>query len=214
MQDIEEEEQKPAPDSLGPKELSFDTISTRDLARHLAAGTSDTTSLVGGTVVLLDEGENCPELLYRDTRQDTLWRILASGTRQYCGVSVEAFDWDGRPPLELLLTSSYKSYGTGGGESGESVSIISLGRKPCLLLKANTLQEDEQFTGYAHMHGEKVAPGDELTGCERTVRRQGRDLIFGPIKTVGNFKKQDCTLTQLAAGRYRYQNGRVFRIRK
>ena len=74
--------------------------------------------------------------------------------------------------------------------------------------------EDEAFGGYAMMHGYKLAPGDQFTGCKRSFKVRGRELMLGPVKTIGNTKIGECNLTKLPAGRYRYQHGRVFWVGK
>nr|GFC88178.1 hypothetical protein [Tanacetum cinerariifolium] len=76
-----------------------------------------------------------------------------------------------------------------------------------LLLRAKTSFIVEILQGYAAMHGDTLADDEVYTGYERTVRLRPHELVLGTIKASGRKTKpeQRSELTQLPAGRYRYQ---------
>lgn len=213
-----EEREKVLPDSLGPKPMTFDAVGTATIKQKAADGARLDT-LLGGRCLRVwssDPEVRCPYLLFRVSLQDTLWQrfyfedaILYGGDN--CMLEVSTFDWDGRPPREIRIDATSGQHGGGGGGSDyESVYIFSPGRAPRQLLKLKTADTDQM----AGMGLEKVPLNERYTGCTRTVTVRGHEVVVGPIKTIGNFNRNDCPLTQLPAGRYRYQGGRVFRVGK
>lgn len=53
-------------------------------------------------------------------------------------------------------------------------------------------------------------------GFKRSIKLQGYEVLVSPIKSEGRDPDSSWRemLTQLPAGRYRYQNGKMFRIEK
>lgn len=213
-----EEREKIMPDSLGPKAMTSDTVGTAEIKQKLARGFHLDT-LLGGRCLRVwdsDPESRCPYLLFRVSLRDTLWQrfyfedgIIFGGDN--CMLEVSSFDWDGRPPREIKVAATSGQHGGGGGGSDyEAVYIFTPGRAPRQLLKIKTADTDQM----AGMGLEKVPLNDRYTGCTRTLTVRGHEVVAGPIKTIGNYNRKDCPLTNLPAGRYRYQGGKVFRVRQ
>lgn len=130
--------------------------------------------------------------------------------------SIDTVNLDGRGAAEVVLRLHPASYGTGSGTVWDQVSVLDVTSTPTptLIFQALLAAEDEAFGGYAMMHGYKIARGNQFTGCKRSFNVRRRELALGPVRTIGNTKAKECTLTELPAGRYRYQRGKMFRVGK
>ncbi|MCI1186764.1 hypothetical protein MON38_04990 [Hymenobacter sp. DH14] len=195
---------------------------------------NDTTRLVRSQVVnfagfrLVQESGERPRLFHRVASGGAEWMeidlsLVASDTEdapqwgaESGDHSIDTVNLDGRGAAELVLRLHPASYGTGSGTAWDQVSVLDVTSTPTptLIFQALLAAEDEALGGYAMMHGYKIEPGEQFTGCKRSFRVQHRELLLGPVKTIGNTKPGDCTLTKLSAGRYRYQHGKVLRVGK
>ena len=212
-------------DSLGPCWLPLRQIGTAELLGLL----HDADQILRADTVfgqflklqLSGVGDVSPKLLYRENRHDTVWTVLDIGLEHLPGSQIEQFrldtinlDRQGRP--EVLVTLEMGEQGSGGGSSGRSSTMfdVTAGRAPLLLLQALTGEFERNSIAYAAMHGTTIDEADANTGCKRSIRLRRHEILVGPLETVGRTPPQECTLTHLRAGRYRYQNGRVFRVGK
>lgn len=170
----------------------------------------------------LAEGLEKPRLFYRVAAHDSTWTEIDLALpdeeplwgMQSAGTDLDTVNLDGRGAAELVLRFRPASYGTGSGTVWDHVSVLDVSSTPKLIFRALLAAEDEAFGGYAMMHGMKLEPDEQFTGCKRNFKVRGRELVLGPVRTIGNTKTGECTLTKLPAGRYRYQNGKVFRVGK
>lgn len=206
-------------DSIGPRPVEVNEVSESALRPDVSAeGISVDT--ISKRFLVLNDFVEVPRLLYRTNAADTVWRELAlfehyesgMGQRQ---VAIQEADLDGRGRPEVLLTYSSASYGSGGGSSYASSYLLDMTpRTPLLLLQAQTSQQFEWFGGYAITHGVDLDPQEANTGYDRRVVLRHHELLLGAVKTYGNSRKKDSPLTKLAAGHYRYQQGRMYRVSK
>jgi hypothetical protein len=170
----------------------------------------------------LVERHELPRLFYQAIGQDSVWTeidLALSDEESAWGLEsaeteLDTVNLDGRGAAELVLRFHPAAYGSGGGSTWDHVSVLDVSARPKLILRALLASEDEAFGGYAQLHGYTIAPGEQYTGCKRSFRVRGRELVLGPVKTIGNTKRGDCRLTKLRAGRYRYQRGRIYRVRE
>lgn len=170
----------------------------------------------------LVEGLGQPRLFYQVAAHDSIWTEIDLALPDIdinWGMESRGTDWDtvnldGRDAAELVLRFRPAAYGSGGGTAWDHVSVLDVSSSPMLIFRALLAAEDETFGGYAAMHGIKIPPGEQFTGCKRSFKVRRRELVLGPVRTIGNTKIRECTLTKLPAGRYHYQNGKVVRIEK
>jgi hypothetical protein len=170
----------------------------------------------------LVEGFGKPRLFYQVVAHDSIWTEIGLALpdveltwgMESGGTELDTVNLDGRGAPELVLRFHPAAYGSGGGTAWDHVSVLDVSSTPMLIFRALLAAEDEAFGGYAMMHGYKIPPGEQYTGCKRSFKVHRRELVLGPVRTIGNTKTRDCTLTNLAAGRYRYQNGRVLLVGK
>ncbi|GAA4048386.1 hypothetical protein GCM10022409_38490 [Hymenobacter glaciei] len=170
----------------------------------------------------LVDGLELPRLFYQVAAHDSTWMEIdlalpyeeITWGMESGGTELDTVNLDGLGAAELVLRFHPASYGSGGGTAWDHVSVIDVSSSPMLIFRALLAAEDEAFGGYAMMHGYKIAPGEQFTGCKRSFKVRGRELVLGPVRKIGNTKIGDCTLTKLPAGRYRYQSDKVFRVAK
>lgn len=170
----------------------------------------------------LVEGLYRPRLFYHVAAHDSIWTeidlalpdVEIDWDELSRGTDLDTVNLDGRGAAELVLRFRPASYGSGGGRVWDHVSVIDVSSSPMLIFRALLAVEEEAFAGYATMHGIKMEPGEEFTGCKRSFKLQGRELLLGPVRTMGNTKIGECNLTPLTAGHYRYQRGKIFRVKK
>lgn len=194
---------------------------------------NDTTRISGSQIVnfagfrLVQESSERPRLFHHIARGDADWLEIdlalvapdAEDAPQWGAesgnYSIDTLNLDGRGAAEVVLRLHPASYGTGSGTVWDQVSVLDVTSTPTptLIFQVLLAAEDEAFGGYATMHGYKIAAGEQFTGCKRSFKVRGRELVLGPVRTIGNTKIGDCTLTKLPAGRYRYQNGKMLRVR-
>ena len=141
------------------------------------------------------------------------WGMMKSPRRED-GPELDTVNLDGHGAAELVLRFHPASYGSGGGRVWDHVSVIDVSSSPMLVFRALLAVEEEAFGSYAAMHGIEIAPDEEFTGCKRSFGVRRRELVLGAVRTIGNTKAGECTLTNLPAGRYRYQNGKMARVGK
>lgn len=166
------------------------------------------------------EGTGKPRLFYQVAAHDSTWAeidlalldVEITWDMESRGIELDTVNLDGRGAAELVLRFRPAAYGSGGGRVWDHVSVIDVSSSPMLVFRALLAVEEEAFAGYATMHGIKMEPGEEFTGCKRSFKVRGRELVLGPVRTIGNTKVGDCDLTQLSAGRYRYQHGKLLRV--
>lgn len=187
---------------------------------ELTAGRDELRTVTRFGRFCLVEWHHLPRLFYRAAAHDSTWTEieLALSNEEYWGpesgdTELDTVNLDGRGAAELVLRFHPAGYGSGGGTAWDYVSVLDVSAQPKLVFRALLAAENEAFAGYAALHGYTIAPGEEYTGCKRSFRVRGRELVFGPIRTIGNTKRADCYLTKLSAGRYRYQRGRLRRVR-
>ncbi len=169
----------------------------------------------------LVEGLEKPRLFYQAAAHDSSWTEIdlalpdeeINWGMESRGTELDTVNLDGRGAAELVLRFRPAAYGSGGGTAWDHVSVLDVTATPMLVFRALLAAEDEAFGGYAAMHGYKIAPGEQYTGCKRSFSVRHCELVLGPVRTIGNTKIGDCTLTKLPAGRYRYQNGKVSQVR-
>jgi hypothetical protein len=206
-------------DSIGPRPVEVSEVG--ELALRIDARADGVSAdTINKHFLVLDELGDAPRLLYRANAADTVWLELAlfanyeSGSEQ-THVAIQETDLDGRGRPEALITYSSASYGSGGGSSYASTYLLDVTpRTPLLLVQGQTSQRFEWFGAYATMHGIDLDPQEANTGYDRRVTLSHHELVLGPVKTYGNNQKQESPLTKLGAGHYRYQQGRMYRIRK
>ncbi|SFQ66829.1 hypothetical protein [Hymenobacter arizonensis] len=170
----------------------------------------------------LVEGIERPRLFYQIAAHDSIWReidLALPDVDIHWGMEsgeteLDTVNLDGRSAAELVLRFRPAAYGSGSGTAWDHVSILDVSSTPILIFRALLAAEEEAFVGYATMHGYEIEPGEQLTGCKRTFKVRRRELVLGPVRTIGNTKSGECALTKLPAGRYRYQNGKVLRAGK
>lgn len=197
-------------DSLGPRPLSVEWIGVSELG---FGSDVDTIS----AQFLLARGDR-PILYYRPTLQDTVWSALdlsfGDGYEQVA-VDITESNLDGRGKSELLLTLSSASYGSGSGTRYCYSYVLDVTlREPLLLLQAKISEVIERFPAYAAMHDITLDPEEIEVGCERTLKLRKQEIVVGPIETVGKNESNECTITKIPTGCYRYQRGKVFRVGK
>ena len=209
-------------DSIGPRPLDTSRVGTTQLRNELAeeGTTADT---IAGRFLVVKPIPGTPRLLYRASRRDTVWTEL-DGLLDYYehgdqtpDIQIRQANLDGQGRPEVLVHFYSAIYGSGGGSTYASDYVLDITNSPPqLLLQASTRYIQEAFPAYAAMHGEPLEADQVEEGYERTVKLQGREVLVGPIKAEGRDPEPSDReeLTQLPAGRYRYQNGRVFRVRK
>lgn len=170
----------------------------------------------------LVEGFGPPRLFYQVVAHDSIWTEIdlalpdvdITWGMESGSTELDTVNLDRRGAAELVLRFRPAAYGSGGGTAWDHVSVLDVSSTPMLIFRALLAAEDEAFGGYAAMHGFKMAPGEQYTGCKRSFKVLRRELVLGPVRTIGNMKSRDCTLTNLSAGRYRYQKGKVLRVGK
>ena len=168
----------------------------------------------------LVEGHESPRLFYKAAARDSAWTEIdlalpdeeLTWGMESGGTDLDTVNLDGRGAAELVLRFHPAAYGSGGGTAWDHVSVLDVSSTPMLIFRVLLAAEDEAFGGYAALHGYKLAPGDQFTGCKRSFKVRRHELVLGPVRTIGNTQIGECTLTQLAPGRYRYHNGKVFRV--
>ena len=159
-------------------------------------------------------------LFYQATSHDSTWtEIVLALSNEYWGpqsgeTELDTVNLDGRGAAELVLRFHPARYGSGGGTAWDYVSVIDVSARPKLIFRALLAEENEAFGGYAKLHGYTIAPGEQYTGCKRSFKVRGRELVLGPVKTISNTERGECRLTKLSAGRYRYRNGKLWRAGK
>jgi len=206
-------------DSIGPRPVEVNEVGESALRLDIREEGTSTDTINTHFLVVDDLGE-VPRLLYRANTADTVWQELTlfvnyeSGSEQKY-VTIEEADLDRRGRLEALITYSSASYGSGGGSTYASSYLLDMTPPtPLLLLQAQTSQQFEWFAAYATMHGVDLDPQEANTGYDRRVTISHHELLLGVVKTYGSSQKKDSPLTKLAAGHYRYQQGRMYRVIK
>lgn len=169
----------------------------------------------------LVEGIEKPRLFYQVAAHDSTWTeidlalldVEIDWGMESRGTELDTVNLDGRGAAELVLRFRPASYGSGGGRVWDHVSVIDVSLSPMLVFRALLAVEEEAFAGYATMHGIEMTPGEEFTGCKRSFKLRGRELVLGSVRTIGNTEVGDCDLTKLPAGHYRYQHGKLIRVK-
>lgn len=198
-----------ASESIRPQRLEVSRIGAAQLRIQPAPSYESIDTIADRFLTIKPSGETL-RIFYRTSRQDTVWTELDGlfnrhehgGSMTYVEIQQANLDGQGRP--EVLIHFSSEIRGSGGGTDYASDYLLDItSSPPQLLLQASTGYIDESF-------------GEESDGYERSIKLQGREVLVGPIKTVGRNPEPTlrANLTQLLAGRYRYQNGKVFRFRK
>lgn len=209
-------------DSIGPRPLEVSRVGTAQLRTELAEEytTADT---IAGRFLVIKSLSDTPRLLYRASRHDTVWTELDGLLNHYehadqqFDVQVRQANLDGQGRPEVLVHFYSAGYGSGGGTTYASDYVLDITNSPPqLLLQANTHFISEAFPGYAAMHGDTLEADQIEVGYERSLKLQGHELLLSPIKAKGRDPEPSWReeLTQLPAGRYRYQHGKMLRIKK
>ena len=209
-------------DSIGPRPLETSRVGTAELLTEFAeeGATADT---IAGRFLVVKPISETPRLLYRASRNDTVWTELDGLLNRYdhgdqqSDVEIRQANLDGQGRPEALIHFYSAIYGSGGGTTYASDYVLDItSTPPQLLLQASTRYIQEAFPAYAAMHGEPLKEGEVEEGYERSVKLKGRDVLLGPIQAEGLAPEPSDReqLTQLPAGRYRYQSGKVFRVGK
>ena len=170
----------------------------------------------------LVERHDLPRLFYQVAAHDSIWaeiELALPAEESVWGpesgdTELDTVNLDRRGAAELVLRFHQARYGSGGGTAWDHVSIIDVSASPKLIFRALLADENEAFGGYAKLHGYTIAPGEQFTGCKRSFKLRGHELVLGPITTIGNTERGECRLTPLRAGRYRYRNGKLLRAGK
>jgi hypothetical protein len=223
--DVEPEETGPpvvaVTDRTAPVTLSAQSLNAAEWD-HLNAEWENWNTVTRFGRFCLVERHELPRLFYQAIGQDSIWAEIDLALPdeepvwgpESAETELDTVNLDGRGAAELVLRFHPASYGSGGGTTWDHVSVLDVSACPKLIFRALLASEDEAFGGYAKLHGYTIAPGEQYTGCKRSFRVRGRELVLGPVKTIGNTKRGDCRLTKLRAGRYRYQCGRMYRVRE
>lgn len=164
-----------------------------------------------------------PTLYYRSNQQDTLWQGLNLPVKDYesgeeaVEMKLDTANLDKQGRAEVLVQLSSASNGSGGGASYKSFFLLDINPpEPKMLLRGQISIMDEWFPGYFAMHNLELAPEDQYNGYERAITLKEREIVVGRIRKRGRNKDKISLplLTPLPAGRYRYQNGRMYRVGK
>lgn len=209
-------------DSIGPRPLDFSLVGPTQLRAELADEPLAADTVAGRFLII--KARDTPRLLYRTRKSDTIWTELDRLFERYehgetlPTVEVRQANLDGQGQPEVLVSFNSASYGSGGGLVSTSHYLLDVTRyPPLLLLQACTGAVDETFGAYAAMHGDTLDPDAELyNGYERTVKLRPREVVLGPIKLRGRAEGQtpaDAGMTPLPTGRYRYQQGHMYRVK-
>lgn len=207
-------------DSIGPRPLEISPVGTAQLRAELAEQYAEADTVVGRFLVV-KKLSDAPRVLYRGNRADTTWTELLGlldhyeygGEQQEVLIKQANLDGQGRP--EALLSFSSASYGSGGGFAYASHYLLDVSSlPPRLLLQASTSYVGETFGGYVAMHGGTLDPADEYQGFERAVTLRSHEVVVGRIRQRGRHTEVSWRdeLTALAPGRYRYQQGSLWRV--
>ena len=217
-------------DSTGPMKLETDFVNAAQI--RLKSYRPDTLAnfyeiyridtLFGGHFLAAYDYDAQPTLYYRSNQQDSLWQVFYLPTKEYesggeAVMTLDTANLDKQGLAEVLVQLSSASYGSGGGNTYKSFFLLDINPpEPKLLLRGQISIMDEWFPGYFAMHNLELAPADQYTGYERAITLRGREIVVGRIRNRGRNKDKMFLppLTPLPAGRYRYQNGRMFRVRK
>lgn len=210
-----------AGDSIGPWPLELSPNSPTQVRIKLNDEYTSVDTL-NSHLLIITALEEPMHVLYRAKTTDTTW-IELGGLFQYQQgdqqkrVEFQQVNLDGESRPEILLTFTSADYGSGSGSNYASIYLLDVtAYPPQLLLRAKTSFIVEILQGYAAMHGDTLADDEVYTGYERTVRLRPHELVLGTIKASSRKTKpeQRSELTQLPAGRYRYQHGKVFRVKQ
>lgn len=208
-------------DSIGPRPLAVSEVGTAQLRTELAEEYATADTVAGRFLIVRSLGT--PRLLYRARAADTVWTELDELLDRYehgentPDVEIRQANLDGRGRAEVLVHFYSAIYGSGGGTTYASDYVLDISNSPPhLLLQASTRYIREAFPAYAAMHGDTLEAGEVEQGYERNIRLRGRDVLVGPIEEQGRAPELSDRneLTQLPAGRYRYQRGRMYRVRQ
>ncbi|HEX8349555.1 MAG TPA: hypothetical protein VF598_06325 [Hymenobacter sp.] len=177
-------------------------------------------TLFGGHFLATYGYQGTQALYYRCNQQDTLWQRLNLPVEEYESGSesgemkLDTANLDKQGQAEVLVQLSSASNGSGGGTRYKSFFLLDITPpEPKLLLRGQILIMDEWFPGYFGMHNLELKPEDQYNGYERAITLRSREIVVGRIRKRGR-NKDGNQLTPLPSGRYRYQKGRMFRVRK
>jgi hypothetical protein len=123
----------------------------------------------------------------------------------------------GQPAVLRVTTTGYQGF-WGGSFANRVVSLIDITREPLLLLKAEVLNEKSGYGRLDETEYDEDAATSEAQ--EQQISVQNRLIVIGRprLRTrngqQGEAKHPLATTpeTMLRAGRYRYQDGRVFQV--
>lgn len=211
-----------AGDSIGPRPLEASRVGTAQLRAELAEEQTTADTIAGRFLVVKSLSET-PRILYRASQHDTVWTELDGLLDHYehgdqqADVQIRQMNLDGKGRPEVLINFYSAIYGSGGGSTYASDYVFDISSSPPqLLLQASTRFIMEAFPAYAAMHGDTLEADQVEEGFKRSIKLQGHQVLVSPIKAEGRDPESSWReeLTQLPAGRYRYQSGRMFRVRE
>ncbi|SFQ66867.1 hypothetical protein [Hymenobacter arizonensis] len=206
-------------DSLGPVALAWQLVSLSGLRPDPSIGLLVDT-LLGGFMQVREVGA-APRLFYKTNLRAAQWMEMDLALPEFDGddwtgatLTLDTANLDRRGAPEVLVTVDNSHYGSGGGRRWAYKCVVDVTKAPIRLLGALAEIEDENFgRDNDEPDGRTHDPDYErTTGWVRRIELK-RDIVVGEAEGLGR-DNGDNDLTKLAAGRYRYQGGRVFRVGK
>lgn len=222
------------PDGLGPVKLDSRLVDINEWLdttewHYSARNEVQVDTLLQKFVQVRAHGEP-PRLLYRASLTARQWREVSLdfldldyGYLDHAVFTLDTANLDHRGAPELLINLQWSRHGNRLGSSYRRAIVLDVTRTPLLLLNALVEEGDEQFgrndIDFNRPYAELAAglqghdwTQEKYAGCTRSIKLK-RDIELGPIRHIGS--NDNCyEMTPLLAGRYRYQNGKVFRVGK
>ncbi|GAA4348916.1 hypothetical protein GCM10023185_05280 [Hymenobacter saemangeumensis] len=207
----------PVRDSLGPVALAWQQVNLDGLRPDQATRLTVDTLL--GRFLQVREPGSVPRLFYKADPRAVQWREVDLALPEFDGddwtwatLELDTANLDRQGAPEVLVTVNKHSYGSGGGRRWAYKCLLDITQEPKRLLGAMAEIEDENFgRDNSEPDGRTHDPDYErTTGWTRSIELK-RDIVVGEPEGLGR-DNGDNELTRLAAGRYRYRNGRMFRV--
>jgi hypothetical protein len=193
--------------------------------RYVTDSVRQGASAAVGRFIVIHELFQTPRLLYRSATDSTRWiqfKLEPVGEAGTVGgdFTVDTIELDPRRQT-LLLTLSGQNGFWGGSSAYGQTAIVDVTAEPLLLLKTETLSEEVSYG-----RDNDTVYNDDAAGSEsrsQAVHIYNQRIVVGlPQQTSrqGRSGKQAASsirptpASMLPAGHYRYQNGKVFRIRR
>ena len=205
----------PPPDSImsfvavvGARTMKFNSVSDADLHAILFNnGLSD--ELLSGRFRLINERYKQLRLYYQLTPRTGDWietqlEPMDNAFTDACEIKLVSGVLGNQSSPVVLVTMEWKATDRGGESTCRVVNLIDVTREPRLLLKMETLAGRVPYN-----HDDEDQQVE--TSCEQAVTLRNGEIVIGA-------PSGDCDGTNFllapVSGRYRYENGKLFRVGK